>query len=116
MGNIRGSAEDARTRARPRGESRVSRRGGRYPTRAIVPPLPKTAIQQPAGGGFRAMNNASSISIIVPVLNEAAHLPASLASVGPLDESIQLIVVDGGSTDDSLIVARRCAAETLVSP
>ena len=62
------------------------------------------------------MNNATSISIIVPVLNEAAQLPASLTSVGPLDESLQLVVVDGGSTDDSLTVARRCAAETLVSP
>jgi rSAM/selenodomain-associated transferase 2 len=62
------------------------------------------------------MNNATSISVIVPVLNEAAHLPASLASVGPLDESLQLIVVDGGSKDDSLTVARRCGAKTLVSP
>jgi rSAM/selenodomain-associated transferase 2 len=62
------------------------------------------------------MNNATSISIIVPVLNEAAQLPASLASVGPLDASLQLIVVDGGSTDDTLTVARRCGAETVVSP
>jgi rSAM/selenodomain-associated transferase 2 len=62
------------------------------------------------------MNNATSISIIVPVLNEAAQLPASLASVGRLDGSIQLIVVDGGSTDDSVTVANRWAAQTLVSP
>jgi rSAM/selenodomain-associated transferase 2 len=62
------------------------------------------------------MNNATSISVIVPVLNEAAQLPASLASVGSLAGSLQLIVVDGGSTDDSLAVARRCGAETLISP
>ena len=62
------------------------------------------------------MNKAASISIIVPVLNEAAQLPGSLASIGALDGSVQLIVVDGGSTDDSLAVARRCGAETLVSP
>src|SRR5688572_17183740 len=110
MGNVRGSAEDACMRACHRREGRAARRKGRYRRRAIVPPLPKTAIHPRAGVGLRAMNNATSISIIVPVLNEAAHLPASLASVGPLDESLQLIVVDGGSTDDSLTVARRCAA------
>jgi len=62
------------------------------------------------------MSKAASISIIVPVWNEAAQLPASLGSVGALDESVQLIVVDGGSTDDSLAVARHRGAETLVSP
>jgi rSAM/selenodomain-associated transferase 2 len=61
------------------------------------------------------MNKATCISIIVPVLNEARQLPASLASVGPLDESLQLIVVDAGSMDDSLAVARRWGAQTLVS-
>src|SRR4051812_26651801 len=106
MGSVPGPANDARTRPCHRREPRASRRKGGYRRRGIVPPLPKAASQPRAGVRVRTMNNATSISIIVPVLNEAAQLQASLTSVGPLDKSLQLVVVDGGSTDDSLAVAR----------
>jgi len=54
------------------------------------------------------------LSAIVPVLNEAARLPALLAGLGPqVDE---LIVVDGGSRDDSDVIARQHGATVLPAP
>lgn len=59
------------------------------------------------------MSGEASISIIMPVLNEAEHLPAAFASIG---SPVQLIVVDGGSGDDSPAIARRTGAEVIASP
>jgi len=55
-----------------------------------------------------------SVSVIIPVYNSASHLEACLTSLrqwaaGPLE----LIVVDDGSTDGSMEVARRFGARTL---
>lgn len=51
------------------------------------------------------------ICILTPVLNGAWRLDATLASVrGQSHESWRLIVMDGGSTDGSLDIARRHAA------
>ncbi len=47
-----------------------------------------------------------SLSIILPVLNEAAGLAASLQPLQALRaDGVQLIVVDGGSSDDTMAVA-----------
>jgi hypothetical protein len=55
------------------------------------------------------------ISVIVPALNEAAQLPTTLFHIflAPGDE---LIVVDGGSRDHTVAVARRFTAAVLTSP
>jgi glycosyltransferase involved in cell wall biosynthesis len=44
------------------------------------------------------------ISVIIPALNEARNLPHVLARLPEVDE---VILVDGGSTDDTVDVARR---------
>ncbi len=53
-----------------------------------------------------------SISIIVPVLNEAANLGAVLRD---LPASVETIVVDGGSDDTSVAVAQRYAGRVITT-
>ena len=50
------------------------------------------------------------LSIVVPTLNEADRLAATLAGLRACCTArIQLIVVDGGSVDDTVGIARRFA-------
>jgi rSAM/selenodomain-associated transferase 2 len=48
-----------------------------------------------------------SVGIVLPVYNEAAILDRALDHLGRIAESCPVVVVDGGSTDDSLAIARR---------
>jgi len=54
----------------------------------------------------------SDISIIIPARNEAAYLPRTLQCVMP-DEPGDVIVVDGGSEDGTVEIARRWDATVL---
>ena len=61
--------------------------------------------------------NAPALSIVMPVLNEAGHLDATLEALAGLQQhGVELIVVDGGSDDDTLDKARRYATTVCVSP
>jgi glycosyltransferase involved in cell wall biosynthesis len=59
----------------------------------------------------------ASISVVIPVLDDASHLAVCLralaAQTRPADE---LIVVDNGSADDSVAVARNFGARVLHEP
>jgi rSAM/selenodomain-associated transferase 2 len=57
----------------------------------------------------------SRISIIMPVLNESANLQRAIESTQPSD-NIEVIVVDGGSTDDTCQVAAALGVQVIVSP
>jgi len=57
-----------------------------------------------------------SISIIVPVWNEAANLLSCLSSIGEHDPQVQVIVVDAESTDGSSMIAQAAGATVLSSP
>ncbi|GAB4342754.1 MAG: hypothetical protein Kow0099_20550 [Candidatus Abyssubacteria bacterium] len=59
----------------------------------------------------RCWASARRISVIVPTLNEAATLADSLASIGDMVE--ETLVVDGGSTDDTLDIAASFGARIL---
>ena len=59
------------------------------------------------------MSADPELSVVVPTLDEADHLPALLADLRPLDADI--VVVDGGSSDDTLTLAREAGARTLVT-
>ena len=48
--------------------------------------------------------SAPTISVIVPAMNEAANLPHVLPRI-PADV-LEVILVDGNSTDDTVAVAR----------
>jgi len=54
-----------------------------------------------------------NLSIIVPLLNEADNLPKLVAHIASLDPAPQqVILVDGGSADDSVTVANRLLKRT----
>ncbi|HEY7495992.1 MAG TPA: TIGR04283 family arsenosugar biosynthesis glycosyltransferase [Candidatus Tectomicrobia bacterium] len=55
------------------------------------------------------------ISVVVPTLNEQEHLPATLARVA-LAAGDELIVVDGGSLDNTVAIAQQFTPCVLLSP
>lgn len=57
-----------------------------------------------------------AVSVIVPVWNEQADLPGCLRSVGLGRPGVEVIVVDGGSSDGSVGVALRHGARVVPSP
>lgn len=54
-----------------------------------------------------------SLSVVIPTLNAAHMLSTTLKALGPVDE---VIVIDGGSSDATLDVARACGAHTAEAP
>ncbi|GGX86553.1 glycosyl transferase family 2 [Litchfieldella qijiaojingensis] len=62
------------------------------------------------------MTNSSLISIIIPTLNEAERIEAQLAGLQALgDDRIEIIVVDGGSRDDTPTLAAPLASHVISS-
>lgn len=53
------------------------------------------------------------ISIVIPTLNEVERLPGLLAALSRESEPHEVIVVDGGSSDDTVRLAQRSAVELL---
>ncbi len=62
-----------------------------------------------------ARGGDSEIGIVIPALDEAASLPALLADLARLDLRRYLLVVDGGSLDHTVRVARAGGAQVLRS-
>lgn len=59
----------------------------------------------------------SRISIVLPILNEEAHVAGCLGALRPLrDQNCELIVVDGGSRDRSVALAEPLADRVVVGP
>ncbi|MBI3155472.1 MAG: TIGR04283 family arsenosugar biosynthesis glycosyltransferase [Burkholderiales bacterium] len=60
---------------------------------------------------------APALSIVVPVLDEAAALPAALGALQPLRAcGVELVVVDGGSTDGTPALAAPFADQVIAAP
>ncbi|MCK9295669.1 MAG: TIGR04283 family arsenosugar biosynthesis glycosyltransferase [Desulfobulbaceae bacterium] len=55
------------------------------------------------------------LSIIMPVLNEGENITATLRSTAS-DEYVERVVVDGGSRDDTVLLARAAGAKVVLSP
>jgi rSAM/selenodomain-associated transferase 2 len=63
----------------------------------------------------KAQRTNRTLSVILPALNEAEVLPATLKSVGQ-DQPDEILIVDGGSSDDTRNIAGSLGAEILSSP
>jgi rSAM/selenodomain-associated transferase 2 len=59
------------------------------------------------------MNHSDKISVIIPTLNAAATLPATLAALGPVDE---IVIADGGSEDATAAIAQAAGARLVIAP
>jgi uncharacterized protein len=54
------------------------------------------------------------ISVVIPALNEASNIRSAIESAATWPQA-EIIVVDGGSDDETLTIARECGVKTLSS-
>jgi len=57
----------------------------------------------------------SDYSVIIPTLNEAAHIAACIERVRTLNSFAQMIVADGGSRDQTALMAEKAGAQVVGS-
>jgi rSAM/selenodomain-associated transferase 2 len=57
--------------------------------------------------------SAVAVSVIVPTLNAADHIGHCLKAVA---DAVEIIVVDGGSDDDTVAVVQRCGVTCVTAP
>jgi succinoglycan biosynthesis protein ExoA len=62
------------------------------------------------GAADGAPSSPSGVLVVIPCLNEQAHLPGLLAALCASPAADRILVVDGGSTDRSVEIARDAAA------
>ena len=73
------------------------------------------AALRPMSTPGHALKRNERIAVIVPTLDEAGHLDALLADVAKARE-VEVIVVDGGSRDDTVARAHRMGARVMTKP
>lgn len=63
-----------------------------------------------------AVRRGKRLSVIIPAFNEEAHIGATLGSVGKGDRELEVIVVDGGSSDRTAAISRGIGARVEAAP
>ena len=63
------------------------------------------------------MREPLRVAVVIPTLNEEAFLPATLDSLAVQSEpAARIVVADGGSTDDTAVLAQKCGAQVGIAP
>lgn len=66
---------------------------------------------------MKRLHQEPRLAVVVPTLNEAAGLAKTLDAVlSQGDDTTPVLVADGGSTDGTQAIAKRCGANVFVSP
>jgi glycosyltransferase involved in cell wall biosynthesis len=65
---------------------------------------------KPQENSMRAASDKLPVTVVIPTKNEAANLPRCLSALGRFSE---VVVVDSGSTDDTVKIARGAGATVL---
>src|SRR6266511_1555711 len=60
-------------------------------------------------------DNVTKVSVVIPTLNEAHSIGATLDAISQLSRRVEVIVVDGGSDDDTREIARAHGAKVIAS-
>ncbi len=63
---------------------------------------------------FPIKTQSGRLSVIIPTLNEELNLAATLESVGMTSGDLEVIVVDAGSTDQTLAIAQQYSCKVFV--
>lgn len=72
----------------------------------------ETRILSSATPSKRDSRRRAEVSVIIPALNEAGAIGATLRQI-PRTEEVEVIVVDGGSSDHTRAIARACGARVI---
>ncbi|HMO15888.1 MAG TPA: TIGR04283 family arsenosugar biosynthesis glycosyltransferase [Pirellulaceae bacterium] len=59
-------------------------------------------------------SESEKLSVIIPTINEEQNLPATLRSIGPIVDDLEVIVVDAGSTDQTRSIAEQSGCKVFV--
>ncbi len=60
-------------------------------------------------------DNVTTVSVVIPTLNEARSIGATLDAISQLSRRVEVIVVDGGSDDETREIARAHGAKVIAS-
>ncbi len=63
---------------------------------------------------FPLKTQSGKLSVILPTFNEELNLPATLSAVGNPNSDLEVIVVDAGSTDQTLAIAQQHGCKVFV--
>jgi len=66
-------------------------------------------------GSRKLAEAVGRISVIIPTLNEASRVGGLVRSIHAIDGGVEIVVVDGGSIDGTVEIARGCAVTVLTS-
>jgi rSAM/selenodomain-associated transferase 2 len=64
---------------------------------------------------MRTLQEHISVSVVIPTLEAASELPATLAALAGVPMIREIVVADGGSADDTVALARAAGARTLIA-